>query len=221
MTEVPGFDRERELERLLAKANLHRLRGQLLEAEDTCRKALALNPKDVVIREMLGDALHDSGKLDAALAEYKTALEYAPGKDSLEKKFAKVTLEIAEREREKAIAQDMLLNPHKYAPRERSPVVAFISAFVPGLGQFYNGEMLKAAIVFGSFLLFVLSYALLQKGYPPGITDLQSFLYATNGVVQVTGVIFAIVYIYSVIDAPVAAGKTVRKPAANEPERPA
>lgn len=219
-SENPGFDRERELARLLAKANLHRLRGELLEAEDTCRQALQINPQDVLMREMLGDALSDAGKLKAALAEYRTALDYAPGKESLERKFAKVTLGIADQEREKSIAQDMLLNPHKYAPKERSPVVAFISSVVPGLGQFYNGEIVKAAVIFGTFLLFVLSYAFLQSEYPPGmIRDLPSFLYLTNPVVKMTGWVFIIAYLYGLIDAPVTAGKTIRKPAGDEKPR--
>jgi len=219
-SENPGFDRERELARLLAKANLHRLRGQPLEAEDTCRQALQLNPEDVLIREMLGDALSDAGKLKAALAEYRTALDHAPGKESLEKKFAKVTLGIADQEREKTMAQDMMLNPHKYAPRERSPVVAFISSVVPGLGQLYNGEIVKAAVIFGTFLLFILSYAFLQRGYPAGsITDLSSFLYFTSPVVQMTGLVFIIAYLYGLVDAPITAGKTVRKPAADEKPR--
>lgn len=216
----PGYERERELERLLAQANLHRLRGQLLEAEDTCRKAIELNPGDVIIREMLGDVLNDAGKLRAALAEYRTALDYAPGKDSLEKKFAKATLELADREREKVMAQDMMLNPQKYAPRERNQAIAFFSAFVPGLGQLYNGEIVKAAVIFGTFLLFVLSYALLQQPYPEGIDNLQAFLYVTNPLVQMTAVIFIIAYIYGLIDAPITAGKTVRKSVAKEPEPP-
>lgn len=218
MTEDPGFDRERELERLLAKANLHRLRGQFLEAEDTCRQALALNPKDVVIREMLGDVLYDTGKLDSALAEYRTAQELAPGRESIEKKFARVTLEIADRERQKALAADMMLNPQKYAPKERSPGLAFIVSFVPGLGQFYNGEFVKAGVIFGTFVLFMLSYAVLQKGYPAGISNFQMFLYLTSPAVQVTAVVFFLAYIYGIIDAPVAAGRTIRKPESKDPE---
>jgi tetratricopeptide (TPR) repeat protein len=217
----PGYERERELERLLAQANLHRLRGQLLEAEDTCRKALELNTSDVIIREMLGDVLIDAGKLQAALAEYRTALGYAPGKDSLEKKFAKATLGIADNARQKAMAQDMMFNPHKYAPRERNQAIAFFSGFIPGLGQLYNGDIIKSAVIFGSFLLFMLSYALLQQPYPEGIDNLQMFLYLTNPLVQIMGVRFGLAYIYGLVDAPITAGKTVKKPAAKKPEPPA
>ncbi len=220
-TENPGIDRERELELLLAKANLHRLRGQPLEAQDTCRRALELNPKDVLIREMLGDSLYDAGKLQAALAEYRTALDYAPGKDSLEKKFARTTLDIAEAERAKVMAQDMLQNPGKYqVTRERSQVVAFVSALVPGLGQLYNGELTKAALIFGTFVIFLLSWAFLQPPYPRNVNTLQMFVYVTSPAVLVTGVVFFLAYIYGLADALVTAGKTTKKPApAPEPPK--
>lgn len=219
MDKDQSLDRERELERLLGQANLHRLRDQVLEAENTCRKALEIAREDVVFREMLADILHESGKLDAALAEYRTGLQYAPGRDSLEKKFAKVTLEIADREREKELARDMLLNPQKYAPKERSPSIAFFSALIPGLGQFYNGEIVKSAVIFGGFLLFVTTYALFQR-YPPGISNLHNLLYYTNPLVLITGLIFLVAYIYGVIDALVVAGKTIRKPEPKQAEPP-
>lgn len=213
-TENPGVDRERELELLLAKANLHRLRGQFPEAQDTCRQALELNPKDVVIREILADSFYDAGKFQAALAEYKIALEYAPGKDSLEKKFARTTLDIAEAERTKVMAQDMLQNPGKYGvTRERSPLIAFISALVPGLGQLYNGEMTKAALIFGTFVLFLLSWAFLQPPYPRNVDTIQMFVYVTSPAVLVTGLVFFLAYIYGLADAFVTAGKTTKKPA--------
>lgn len=209
VSEDPGYDRERELERLLATANLHRLRGQLLEAEETCRKALEVDPKDVSIREMLGDVLYDAGKLDAASNEYRAALELAPGKASLETKFAKVTLEIAEREREKALAKDVLLNPQKYTVPERNPLIAFVwSAIVPGLGQFYNGEIIKAGVIFGSLLLFILAYAFLQPAYPPGIKNFQTFVLCTNPTVLVLALVFVLAYIYGMIDAPIVADKS-------------
>lgn len=207
-TEKLTYEQEQEVNKLLTLANVQRMRGQWVEAEDTCRKALSINPRDVTIREMLGDILNDSGKLDMALSEYRTAMEQAPDRVSLEKKYAKVVLDIAEREREKALAQDMIENPHKYTVRKRSAGMAFIwSALVPGLGQFYNGEMVKALVVFGATVLFFISYALLQGSYPPGVTDIWSLIGSTNSAVLVFGIMALIAYIYGVIDAPIVAGK--------------
>lgn len=202
-------EQEREIERLTAAANLQRMRGQWTDAEDACRKALSIAPNDVVVREMLGDILHECGKLDLALSEYRTALDAAPGKASLETKYAKVTLEIAERERERAIAEDMLRNPRKYTVRERSPVIALLWAvIVPGLGQFYNGDLIKAGVIFGSFLLFVIAYATLQPSYPHHISSLHMFLVFTSPVVLVIGILAGIAYIYGLIDAPIMADKS-------------
>lgn len=210
-SEKPTYEREREAERLLAAANLHRMRGQFAEAEEKCKQALSIMPNDPVIHEMLGDLLHESGKLDAALAEYRAALDLAPGKPSAETKFAKVTLEIAEREREKALAKDMLENPHKYTSRQKNPGRALLFALIPGLGQFYNGDMVKALIIWGAFLLFFISWAIPHQ-YPRGIRTVGEFIYHTHPVVLLFGIIAFMAYIYGIVDAPISAGKSSKAP---------
>jgi tetratricopeptide (TPR) repeat protein len=201
-----SFDLDREIDKLIASANLHRMRGQLLEAEEDCRKALSMSPNDVVVRELLGDILYEAGKLDSARNEYKIAMELSPGKASVETKYAKVILEIAEREREKAIARDMIENPQKYLRQKRNPSLAAISAIIPGLGQFYNGDLIKALIIWGVMLLFFASWAL-PHHYPEGIRTVQDFIYYTNPIVLVLGILFVMVYFYGLIDAAVTAEK--------------
>lgn len=39
----------------------------------------------MTIRELLADILHENGKLEIALSEYRSALDLAPGKESIEK----------------------------------------------------------------------------------------------------------------------------------------
>lgn len=204
-----SFEQEQEVERLLGLANIQRMRGQYLEAEDTCRKALTIAPKSLSIREMLGDILHESGKLDEALGEYKAILKVMRDDPSAETKFAKVALEIGDREREKAIVREMIENPHKYTARERNPIMALLwSVIVPGLGQLYNGDVIKAAIIFGTFVLFFISYALLQQRYPGNVQNFQVFLLLTSPVVLVLGILALIAYIYGVVDAPIMADKS-------------
>lgn len=201
-------EKRRQLEKLLALANLQRMRKQWADAEDTCQKAVELEPTDVVAREMLGDLLYESGKLDKALEEYRIAQESAPGNPSLEKKFAKTTLAIAEREHEKAVAQDMIDNPHRYITRQRKPGLALLLALIPGLGQLYNHDLVKAGVVGGSFLLFLISYVLLQQPYPKGISSTQDFIHFTNPLVLVLGFLSMLTYVYGFIDAPLSADKT-------------
>ncbi|HUV05578.1 MAG TPA: hypothetical protein VMX94_10780 [Armatimonadota bacterium] len=203
-SEGPSREQELEVERLLASANLHRMRGELMYAEERCREALGVSPEDVAIRETLGDILHERGKLDAALSEYRDAVELAPGSSSLETKLAKVALEIAERERQRAVAQGILESPHGYTRRERSPVTAVLLAIVPGLGQFYNGDLVKALVIWGVLVLFLASWRL-QRPYPGSIKHVRELLYYTNPLILVLGVLFVIVYLYGLIDAAITA----------------
>lgn len=202
------FEQERELERLVALTNLQRVRSQWPEAEETCRKAVEIAPGDVAIREMMGDIFHELGKLDAALSEYRAAMDLAPDRPALETKFAKVTLEIGERQRERELARDMLENPKKYSARTKVPLTAMLaSLFVPGLGQLYNGELVKAGIVFGAFLLFVISVAAIPHTYPRNIMNISVLLNYTNPIVLLVGILAFLAWIYGIIDAPLAADK--------------
>lgn len=199
-------EQEREVERLVASANLHRMREQLGEAEDAARQALSISPGDVVIRELLADVLHESGKLDAALEEYKAAMRMTPDKPALEAKYAKVVLDIAEREREKAVARDMVENPKKYTARERNPGTALLWAIIPGMGQFYNGDLVKAGVIWGVLIVFLISWTIPQSYI--GVSSLSGFIARTNPLVLVLGTLFLIAYFYGIIDAPITAERS-------------
>jgi len=206
MDERLTIEQEQEVERLLTLAHVQRMRGQIRDAEDTARKALEVSPGDVKIRQMLGDILYEEGKLDMALAEYRAVLAICPSDELLEKKFAKVTLEIGESEYQKQLAEDMIQNPHKYGGRARSPVLALISSIVPGLGQLYNGQTTKAAIIFGVNVLFWIAVAALQR-YPRGIGTTAEFFYYTNPLVMLLGILAGLAWLYAIIDAPLTADK--------------
>ncbi len=219
-TDKPSFEQERELGKLTAAANLQRMRGQWTEAEDLCRKALEIAPRDIAMREMLGDVLRELGKLDQALNEYKTAMQIAPGRASLENKHATLILEIGERERTRAIAQDMLENPKKYTKRKRSPVMALVCALVfPGLGQFFNGDITKGVVIASVFVLFLIAFGMLQS-YHPGMSTLNDLANTTNPVVLILGILSGVAYLYGLIDAPLAAEKSSKAAAAGNPSEP-
>lgn len=211
-------EQEREVESLLKTANLHRMRGELLAAEDVCRKALSIAPKDVGVHEILGDILYDSGKLDAAQREYRAALEIVRDHPSIETKYAQVSIEIGERERQKMIARAMIENPKAYTYRERKPGAALLLGIIPGMGQFYNHEMVKAIVIWAVFLLLILSWALIQQPYPPGVNSVQDFILHTNSFVLVLAVLAFIAWIYGLIDAPIMAEKSSK--AAREQAEP-
>lgn len=209
MSQELSYEQEREIERLIALANLQRIRGQLAEAEDSARKALDISPNDVTIRELLADILHENGKLEIALSEYRSALDLAPGKESIEKKFAKVTLEIAQRERERALAKDILENPHKYAIPERNPALALIFALMPGCGQFYNRDYFKGSIILGIFMAFIVSVATLTHTYG-NVRDIPTLIQSIHPAAIFIGVGALAAYIYGLFDAAFSARKTRR-----------
>lgn len=199
------FDQERELSTLTAAANLHRTRGEWIEAEDKCRRALAIAPDDIVMHEMLADILQGVGKLDAALAEVKTAMGLAPGRASLETRYAKLVLEIGEREHNRLLAEEMLTNPAKRDIHAKNPILAlFCAVLVPGLGQFYNGEIRKGAIILGTFLVFLFSFVLFPS-HPRNPESMAGALSGISPMVQWLGSIAGIAYVYGLIDAVVRA----------------
>jgi len=199
-------EQDRELNRLMALANLQRIQKRWVDAEDTCRKALELAPKFLPVHELLVDILQERGKLGEALVEARTALELAPDNAAIEKKYAKLVLSLGEIEHEKQLAMDMLANPHKYVDTSRNPTTALICATIPGLGQLYNHEFIKAGVVFGGFVLFVIVWALFPTPLAR-VSTLPDLFQYTNPTVLVFGFLMLLLYIYGFIDAGVSAQK--------------
>lgn len=199
---------EAELDKLLLRVRIELRRGNFSEAEKASRAALAIVPDAPDAHEALGDILREQGKLEEAVAEYKIAMGGGGDRPSAETRFAETVLAIEERAHAKALAQDMLENPHLYVTRSKKPGLAMLlSLCCPGLGQLYNGEFVKAGVVFGTFLLFMISIPLLQH-YPPTVGSVQDLIQNTNPVVSILGFISAAAYIYGAIDAPSTADKS-------------
>src|SRR5439155_22641761 len=95
------------------------------------------------------------GSLDEARALCQRALELQPGRPSAETRLAKIILEAAEQEHQRLAAQALLEGGGESGKaRKRRVTTSFLlSLLFPGLGQLYNGEYVKAAILGGTFLL--------------------------------------------------------------------
>jgi len=205
-----------EIDRLLSHSNVHRLRGEFIEAEDALREALSLDESRVDIHEMLADMLFARGQLDAAAEEYKKILEAHPDRVSAETKYAKVVLEKGEHEYEKRIAQEMIDNPGKYSSPPQHPLAAFLlSAAAPGAGQIYNGERVKGLIILGVFFLSVLILAFspdtgnLLRNVGIWLNPSASSMKPppVGPIVVLFSGILAFLYIYAVLDAVIASSK--------------
>jgi tetratricopeptide (TPR) repeat protein len=53
-------------------------KNQINESIMACKKAVRINPEDVIAHNALGNALADKGQLDEAIAEYKEAIRIDP-----------------------------------------------------------------------------------------------------------------------------------------------
>lgn len=210
--------RKIEIDRLLSKANIHRMRSEYVEFEGTIREAISLDETRVDLQEYLGDALQARGQLNAAKAQFKKVLEMDPTRTSVETKYARAVLEMGEIEYSKRLTQEMFDNPRKYqAQHAKHPLKSFLLALlVPGLGQIVNLELVKGAIVMGSYFFSILMLALMpadtknllrslfmvmypgsMDGQPPPVSGLAAF-FASVAVG---------IYIYGVVDAFIIASK--------------
>lgn len=215
-TDSEDIKRKAEIDRLLSRANVHRMRGEYIEAEDVLKEVLSLDESRVDVHEMMADMLYGRGQLESAAEEYKNIMEANPGCASAETKYAKVMLEKGENEYEKKLARDMIENPGKYSNPPQHPLAAFLlSAVVPGLGQLYNGERIKGLIILGVFLFSVL---ILSVSPDTGnlLRNVGVWLNPSGSAVKppplgslviiFTG-IMVFLYIYSVIDAVITSAK--------------
>ncbi len=221
---LSDIERDRERDRLLTLANVHRMRGQLADARETLKKAIALSEAqsagDAPIHEMLGDILAADEKWDDAKDAYNTAHVLDPARASAERKFAQMTLRAADAKAERALLDAQLrgeLPPAGAAPihgKRASSLAFLLSALMPGAGQLYNGQTVKGLICLGiyalslivvffspggsEFLEGIVLFAVPMKGRLPSEPSPLLLTFFLAGVV---------IWIYAVLDAPMIANK--------------
>lgn len=100
----PTFD---DTSRMLAQANLHRMRGQWDEAIAVCMDAMRIAPNNPTAHSLLGDIYSDQGNLDEAIRWYCMALDLRPGSLSDRAKLS----QLVENKRQSLIAADQK-DPH-------------------------------------------------------------------------------------------------------------
>jgi tetratricopeptide (TPR) repeat protein len=201
-----GQNRE-QLDALLREANVLRLRGHGSDAEERCRAALALDPHEPTALEMLGDLLRGRGKLEEAQEQYRLAAVAAPTRPSPETKLAEIALEQAEQQRQRDSAAFLLEHPPSQRQQRRNVLMAFLlSGLFPGLGQFYNREGVKGALlVVGTLICLGLGGDALMRLALTVISARASG--EVMGVSAWFGLLGGVLWLYSVVDAVVVAQK--------------
>src|SRR5205085_10993120 len=96
----------------------------------------------------LGDLTRGRGRLEEAAELFQKAMAAAPNRPSPETKFAEITLELVERQHAREVASLMLERPASPGQQRRNVTFALLlSGVFPGLGQFYNHEGIKGALL--------------------------------------------------------------------------
>jgi len=186
---------------------------QFDQAMRRCEQILQALPDSVEALEIKGDIHRARGEHEAALATFRRALELSPANRRIQDKHDLVLLDIDETRRLEARQKEAASNPEKFRRELKKPLWScLLSCVLPGMGQIYNEEYAKGALLSGIFLLTL--YLAFSDLWPVLQTFLKSLnLASTTGELQGLGVgrltwalfnllLCAGVWTYSVIDAP-------------------
>ncbi len=209
---------------LLGRATLLRARGQRQEALELSQQAISLDDGGWEAHELAGDLLVELGRAELALEEYRRARQLNASRAALEDKLARAALAKATRDQVATISEELLSGRAAASFPPRKPAfAALMSLIVPGLGQLYNGEVIKGFVLLA---LFMMSFALvgmsLKGQIPVTIFSPQGSLYGPqidfgaivsalfSGVTAVWVILLLLVWIYSIADAAIRASRSAR-----------
>lgn len=208
----PPWAEEESTERLLTMANIQFRRGQTAEAEKSLAQVLEAKPRDAAAHELMADIKLARGDFEGGLKSLKTALEIEPGRATAEAKLARAALRRTEKERLQSLGVAYAGADAAYVrldggSRRGRQWAALASAFLPGLGQFLNGEAVKGVIV-----LLLYGLGLLLLALVPGTGDALSQLFLSaagshrrtapvSGFFWLLMALLTAIWLYAVVDA--------------------
>jgi tetratricopeptide (TPR) repeat protein len=203
-----------EFDKLMTAATVHRRRGDYAQATESVRQALAILPDNLDAREFAADMINAHGDVRKASEHYKALLEIEPGRASVEAKYARAVLELAETDRQRGLVQEMLENPSKRpAVASRNPTVAALLSIAPGFGHVYCGLYLVGAALFAGWLFaWVLFFATLDSSV--GISAVRKLTGPAAAFLLLAGA----GHIYAIVSSAREADKTKRGRDPSEPE---
>ena len=203
-----------EIERLLRTAHIHQVRGEREKAKTLLQQALELDAENASVWELLGDYRRESEDWQGAHDAYKQAQELAPDNAAIERKYAEAVLQLTRQQEqyqqwERAI-EGKGVGDTTALPR--NPGLAFLlSLLMPGVGQLYNGQLVKGGIILGVMFVCIVVF-MLTPGGSDFIYNLLAYLVnparargAMSGTQLMTAVVMFIVWVYAFIDAPLSA----------------
>jgi tetratricopeptide (TPR) repeat protein len=190
-----------KVRQLLGQATLLRTRGQRAQAFQLTQEAIRLDDQSWEAHELLGDVLMDMGRAPEAMASYRRARDLRPDRVPLEDKLARAALGSAARSRMLAQAELAVGGRGKGGEAKRKAAYAALFSLMPGLGQFYNGQLLKGAVIGIIAIIFV---ALAAQQLDPSLFSTSIF----GGVSPAWVVVIGLLWVYAVVDAIVYASRS-------------
>jgi hypothetical protein len=207
MSETP-LPSNPELDRLLMEMHVRLRQEQFNEVKERLAKAKTIAPDHPAVLEAEGDLAFVEQHYKQAETLFKAALQTDPGNARLEEKFATALLKVQMPGFSiNQIPDDVDSFWSNRVPR--NPVISgILSAVLPGLGQFHNGDWLKGAILF-LFDLWIYSkviyvvYQTLRIIHKQGLTLSYGDIVgrATHSVSIFLLLLLAAALIYSIVDA--------------------
>jgi len=203
---MDAIARERELQALLAKANLLRLRAQIRDARRTLDIALELahalpTVAASPVHEMIGDMLAAEERWEAARDAYALANDADPSRAGAERKLGEMILKAQD---EAVLSKLGLSAPSPSADdvQDRLGVATFFSLLVPGSGHFWLRQWTKGSAFFVAFLMSLGFFAYTQNqiqlgGRPSRVGRVQT---QTVGTGYAAIVVAVLVYVVCLVD---------------------
>lgn len=166
MSETPISPDDRlKIRELMGRATLARVRGDFAQALQLAQEALTLNEQNYETHEFIGDVLLNLGRGADAFNSFRRARELNPNRVELEDKLARAALSRAAVRDNMAQMQAALEGRGPQEPKRSPGLAAVASLLCPGLGQIYNGQVGKGAILIAVFLVVLYVFlALLRSG---------------------------------------------------------
>jgi tetratricopeptide (TPR) repeat protein len=214
-------DIQNRVREALGRATLARARNQREQALKLVQEAITLDDTNPEAHELKGDLLLDLKRGGEAMASFKRARELHPDRPVLEDKIARAALQRAARQQTIEMSQALLEGRAQAAGPKRSPgYAALLSLIAPGLGQFYNGEMLKGFVMIVCYIfLFALGVLAVlreiasapfmgQASYARPV-DTGAIMSALSGTALPVTILLVALWVYSITDAALRAGRTM------------
>lgn len=214
---------QNKVRELLGRATLLRARGDRTQAVELVRQALALDDANWESHELMGDLLLETDHVEDAMQSYRRARDLNQSRGVLEEKIGRAALARAAKERSAELSRALLEGkPLPSGPRRNPAYAALFSFVVPGLGQVYNGDVLKGLVIVVAYLiLFALAGVTIRAEiaarpissmgslYGPQ-TDVNSLFSALFGGVAALWVgLLVVLWIFSIAEAAIHASKTM------------